>query len=101
MTFKNAIDSLQDGGAAKRPSMGGYWWKDQTGISDEDKAAGKYMLKCVERNGTTSTFYMNGATGADSNLEIDGTFIAGIMAEDWEISTKEAYEAARSGSGRW
>lgn len=101
MQMKYAIESLQDGGAAKRPSMGGYIWKDQTGMSDADKAANKYMLKIVERDGTTSTFYMNGATGTDSELTIDKAFIVGCLADDWEVSTKAELEEARSGEGRW
>ena len=101
MTYQSAVASMSAGQAAKRPIMGGYIWKDTTGMSEEDIEAGKYMLKVVERDGTMSTFYMNGATGTDSTLRVDAAFFEGLEKDDWEVNSKDVYEDARNGDGRW
>lgn len=96
MTFADAVASLTDGRAAKRPSWNGY-------VKREDGQNGAYSLTFKTRSGTEYVFSVSAAgviTTADS-LPMDVDLFAAMLSTDWLTGSTADFEAGRSGTGTW
>ncbi len=141
MTFAEAIGMLEDGQAAKRPSMAGYAKKEVLSVDAETGEATQYQIVFVTRgasdpdasgteypmantkialtddDGTYRFTWTNGvwagpddgtagdadeAQSAKRALAIDAQLFTSLLAFDWEVTTADEAETARTGSGnRW
>lgn len=114
MTFRDAINQLQDGYAAKRPSWSGY-------IEREAGTDGAHNLVLHYADGTTTVMYVFDSDGSNDIVK-DGTevkkggaaavpfvdyapltqfLLEQIIADDWEIDETSKYEAAMLGSNEF
>ena len=85
---------LQDGQAARRPSMGGYVEKTVTNAT-----TGAYTLTWHKKDGTTTYVYTWSGTAwsaPSTTIPVDAEFLAMILASDWQI-----VESAELTNGTW
>ena len=96
MTFADAIASLTDGRAAKRPSWNGY-------VKRVDGQSGAYVLTFKNRSGTEYAFNVSaaGVITTSASLSMDVDLFAGMLSTDWLTGSTTDFEAGRSGTGTW
>ena len=82
MPFAYVIQSLQDGQAARRPTMGGYVAKTVTNAE-----TGAYTLTYKNKSGTTYVYTFNGTswTAPGTTIPFDAEFHAMMLASDWQV----------------
>lgn len=95
-SYADAINSLQDGQAAKRPRWRGYVKKGNVAIEDRS-----YDLTFVKADGTEVVYHVaaDGEQTAETTLVFDGELNADMMSNDWMIGDAEDFEVSRAGSG--
>lgn len=103
MTFADAVRTLTNGRAAKRPMWGGYAFKTVTSEAGAEVETSKITL--VKKDGVTT--YEYGMTDGTFDVEpsnkpvLDLDLMNAFAADDWIVGNKTDFEAARGSTGEW